>query len=68
MEWCCSKCGLAATADDWSLLSSMGWRAVAEGDLRCVICVRKEPERFREGARVLEIDTARERRGRRAVR
>lgn len=62
MEWCCSKCGLAATADDWSLLLSMGWRVVAGGEMRCVICVRKEPERFRTGGRGLDVDVARGRR------
>jgi hypothetical protein len=65
MEWCCAKCGLAATADDWSLLLSMGWRIVAGGEMRCVLCVRKEPERFHSGARVVPLDAARERRGRR---
>lgn len=65
MEWCCSKCGLTATADDWSLLLSMGWRVVEGGEMTCVLCVRKEPERAR--ANVLDIDSARERRGRRAL-
>lgn len=68
MEWCCAKCGIAATADDWLLLLSMGWRMAAGGEMRCVICLRKEPERFRNRSRVLELDTARERRGRREMR
>ena len=47
MEWCCAKCGLTATADDWALLVSMGWRAVSASDLRCVLCVKREPDRVR---------------------
>lgn len=53
MEWCCSKCGFAVTADDWSLLLSMGWRVVDGGETRCVICVRKESERLRAARQVV---------------
>lgn len=50
MEWCCAKCGIGATADDWSLLMSMGWRVAATGEMRCTMCVRKEPQRFERPA------------------
>lgn len=61
MEWCCSKCGLAATADDRGLLLAMGWRVLA-GEMRCVICVKKEPERIAGEGRGPELDVARDRR------
>lgn len=66
MEWSCGKCGLAATADDRGLLLAMGWRVLA-GEMRCVICVKKEPERFSAEGRVLDLDGARERRERREL-
>ena len=70
MEWCCAKCGLTATADDWALLLSMGWRAVTASELRCVLCVKREPERVRSSLsssdRVVPLGTPRE--NRRALR
>lgn len=54
---------MSVTADDWSLLVSMGWRMVAGDEVRCVLCVKRErPERRRPPARVLPIAPARERR------
>jgi hypothetical protein len=65
MEWCCPKCGLTVTADDWSLLVAMGWRSIAADEVRCVLCVKREPERMRP--RVVPLEPARDRRGRREL-
>ena len=46
MEWCCAKCGLSATADDWTLLVAMGWRTTPDNEFRCAICARQEALRF----------------------
>jgi hypothetical protein len=62
MEWCCAKCGLTATADDWALLLSMGWRMIAAGELRCVLCVKRESERARPAHPVVALDNPGDRR------
>lgn len=68
MEWCCAKCGLTATADDWSLLLSMGWRVVANGEMRCVICVKKDPARLVAYGRELRAEAVTGLRSRRELR
>jgi hypothetical protein len=49
MQWTCAKCGQTATANDWPLLVSMGWRTTPENEFRCSICAKKEPARVGEG-------------------
>lgn len=40
MEWTCSTCEQQATAADWGLLATIGWRATADGAVRCSICAK----------------------------
>ena len=62
MEWCCAKCGLTATADDQALLLCMGWRVIAGGEMRCVLCVKREPDRVRGLQPVAPLDPPSDRR------
>jgi len=42
MQWTCAKCGQTASADDWPLLLSIGWRTTPDNEFRCSMCAKKE--------------------------
>jgi hypothetical protein len=43
MEWTCSRCGIAATAADWKLLATIGWRNAQDSCAPvCVVCVKQQ--------------------------
>ena len=42
MEWTCARCGQCAAADDWALLTSIGWTLSSDGDCLCVSCLKPQ--------------------------
>lgn len=40
MEWTCATCEQQATAADWGLLATIGWRLSTDGRVLCSICVK----------------------------
>jgi hypothetical protein len=46
LEWNCARCGQVARARSWALVESIGWRQLANDEVWCVVCVKKEPAGF----------------------
>lgn len=40
MEWTCNTCEQQATATDWRLLATIGWRLAQDGSVLCSICAK----------------------------
>lgn len=55
MEWTCARCGQSAAADDWAMLTSIGWSWSSDGDCLCVTCLAS---RGATAAKVIRLPTA----------